>query len=165
MDGVRSANHLFFLGDLNFRIDIPESHPLSYLFKNKNASVGLTPDSTREALKEFDQLTQERQKGNIFVGLREGDFWKFKCTYKYKLGEVDSYRSAFTFLPLKRLSFVSTNRTPSWTDRILYTTHSDSPDAPDESKIHSLLYTSIPSYTTSDHVRPRPPFLFHLTSA
>ena len=37
---------------------------------------------------------------------------------------------------------------PSWTDRILYATHDDSPD---RSRITPLLYTSIPSYTTSDH--------------
>ena len=48
--------------------------------------------------------------------------------------------------------FFSTKRVPSWTDRVLYATHSDSPDTPDESNITNLLYTSIPSYTTSDHV-------------
>lgn len=42
----------------------------------------------------------------------------------------------------------SEKRVPSWTDRILYATHSDSPD---RSGVTSLLYTSIPSYTTSDH--------------
>ncbi len=35
-------------------------------------------------------------------------------------------------------------------------THSDSPDITDDSGITSLLYTSIPSYTTSDHVRRSP---------
>lgn len=49
-------------------------------------------ESVREDLKEYDQLIIERdQKGSAFVGLREGDFWKFKCSYKYKLGEVDKY--------------------------------------------------------------------------
>ena len=49
--------------------------------------------------------------------------------------------------------FLSSKRTPSWTDRVLYSTYTDSPDKPDESNITNLLYTSIPSYTTSDHVR------------
>jgi hypothetical protein len=44
-------------------------------------------------------------------------------------------------------------RAPSWTDRILYATYTDSPDAPEESNIVNLLYTSVPGYTTSDHVR------------
>lgn len=56
------------------------------------------------------------------------------------------------------LSGYSGQRTPSWTDRILYATYSDSPDITDGSNITSLLYTSIPSYTTSDHVRRRPQF-------
>ena len=47
---------------------------------------------------------------------------------------------------------LSTKRVPSWTDRILYATYSDSPDTPDKTNIINLLYTSIPSYTTSDHV-------------
>lgn len=37
---------------------------------------------------------------------------------------------------------------PSWTDRVLYATHNDSPD---RTRVTPLLYTSIPSYTTSDH--------------
>jgi hypothetical protein len=35
----------------------------------------------------------------------------------------------------------------------MYTTHTDSPTAPDKSDIVNILYTSIPSYVTSDHVR------------
>jgi hypothetical protein len=50
----------------------------------------------------------------------------------------------------------STKRTPSWTDRVLYATHTDSSDELDRSNIKNLLYTSIPSYTTSDHVRMPP---------
>ena len=52
----------------------------------------LSQGSSREELKEYDELLQEKKKGNIFVGLREGDFWSFKCTYKYRLKEVDRYR-------------------------------------------------------------------------
>ena len=42
----------------------------------------------------------------------------------------------------------SEKRLPAWTDRILYATYTDSHDA---SGITPLIYTSIPSYTTSDH--------------
>lgn len=52
----------------------------------------LAQDTDRETLKEYDELLQERKKGNVFIGLREGDFWTFKCTYKYRLKEVDRYR-------------------------------------------------------------------------
>ena len=59
--------------------------------------VAETAESSREELKEFDQLTVEKNKGNVFVGLHEGEFWKFKCSYKYKVGEVDQYRLVFMF--------------------------------------------------------------------
>jgi len=78
----------------------------------------------------------EQKKGIVLVGLREGDFWNFKCTYKYGIGEVDKY---------------SSHRTPSWTDRVLYSTYSDDPRTPEKSNITNLLYTSVPGYTTSDH--------------
>jgi hypothetical protein len=86
---IYSTSHLFFLGDLNFRVEIPASHPLSSLDGIKQA---LDDENAREVLKEFDQLLVEHRKGTVFVGLREGEFWKFKCSYKYLHGEVDKYR-------------------------------------------------------------------------
>ncbi|KDR81754.1 hypothetical protein GALMADRAFT_60237 [Galerina marginata CBS 339.88] len=133
---IYDTSHLFLLGDLNFRLEIPKTHPLSAKRLTQDFAHAIESEKTREELKEFDQLTLEKRKGTVFVGLREGDFWKFKCSYKYLLGEVDKY---------------STKRTPSWTDRILYATYTDSPDTPDHSNVTNLLYTSIPSYTTSDH--------------
>nr|GAT60071.1 inositol polyphosphate phosphatase [Mycena chlorophos] len=130
------TSHLFLVGDLNFRVVLPPEHPL----KGAPSAIGqaLTAQSARDAFKEYDQLSVERRNpaNQLFVGLREGEFWKFKCSYKYTIGQVDRY---------------SSKRTPAWTDRVLYTTYSDSPDAPDESAITNVLYTSIPGYTTSDH--------------
>lgn len=59
----------------------------------------LSKESAREALKEYDQLLLERRDPatRLFVGLREGEFWRFKCSYKYKLGEVDKYRCVARF--------------------------------------------------------------------
>ncbi|RDB21468.1 Inositol polyphosphate 5-phosphatase OCRL-1 [Hypsizygus marmoreus] len=131
-----ATSHLFFFGDLNFRMDIPSSHSLSAFYKRLDAARVLDDEKTRAELKEFDQLVVEQRKGNVCTALREGEFWKFKCSYKYLLGEVDRY---------------NTTRIPSWTDRVLYTTHTDSPDNLDKSDITNILYTSIPGYTTSDH--------------
>ena len=59
----------------------------------------------------------------------------------------------------------SLKRAPAWTDRIMYTTYSDSPETPEQSSITNALYTSIPSYTTSDHVRYMAPvILMHLSN-
>ncbi|KAI0281361.1 inositol polyphosphate phosphatase [Russula aff. rugulosa BPL654] len=131
-----STSHLFFLGDLNFRLDLPPTSPFAGRASVQRIEAALDTQSGRDELKEFDQLRQERAKNAIFHGLQEAEFWSFKCTYKYEIGEVDKY---------------SGERTPAWTDRILYATYSDSPDITDGSGITSLLYTSIPSYTTSDH--------------
>jgi hypothetical protein len=87
-----STSHLFFLGDLNFRITIPPSRSHVQTSQSHDILSMLKDDPSREQLKEFDQLLNQRRKGTAFVGLREGPFWTFKCTYKYKLGEVDRYK-------------------------------------------------------------------------
>ena len=47
----------------------------------------------------------------------------------------------------------------------MYATHTDSPDTPEKSNITNILYTSIPSYVTSDHVSfPIATSSRHLTS-
>ncbi|KAI0256666.1 inositol polyphosphate phosphatase [Lactifluus subvellereus] len=131
-----STSHLFFLGDLNFRLSLPPTSPYAGHTNSQHLEAALDTQSGREELKEFDQLLQERRKRTVFQGFREGDFWAFKCSYKFRIGEVDKY---------------SGQRTPAWTDRILYATYSDSADTTDDTGITNLLYTSIPSYTTSDH--------------
>ncbi|GJE90773.1 hypothetical protein PsYK624_069170 [Phanerochaete sordida] len=132
------TSHLFFFGDLNFRIVLPPEHPISQS-STTSADIAhvLEQETVREDLKEYDQLLLERDRhGRAFIGLREGEFWRFKCSYKYKLGEVDKY---------------DLKRHPSWTDRIMYTTYTDSPERPLKSNIVNALYTSIPSYVSSDH--------------
>lgn len=87
-----STSHLFFLGDLNFRVSLPSTHALSGGLQGARVAETLNSENNRELLKEHDQLLMERRKGSVFTGLKEGDFWKFQCSYKYQLGEVDKYR-------------------------------------------------------------------------
>ena len=89
---IFSTSHLFFLGDLNFRLSIPAPHPLSCIVTRPDFPAAMRDQSFRREMKEFDQLLVERRKSTVFVGLREGEFWKFKCSYKYHLGENDKYR-------------------------------------------------------------------------
>ncbi|KAJ3571059.1 hypothetical protein NP233_g4003 [Leucocoprinus birnbaumii] len=133
---IYGTSHLFFLGDLNYRLELPKTHPQYAISRLPEFTKALSSEKIREELKEYDQLTIEKRKGNVFIALHEGEFWKFKCSYKYKLGQVDKYN-------LKRM--------PSWTDRVLYATYNDSPEDAAHSNITNVLYTSIPSYTTSDH--------------
>ncbi|KAL5489844.1 hypothetical protein ACEPAI_4676 [Sanghuangporus weigelae] len=144
---IYDTSHLFFLGDLNFRLAFSSSPDATTPLANGDASQpaqelkaqlidSLKDDLEREKLKEYDELFIERRKGRIFVGLHEGEFWQFKCTYKYNLKEVDRYNE---------------KRSPAWTDRVMFASYFDSPDLPEKSSIEPILYTSIPSYTTSDH--------------
>lgn len=106
-----STSHLFFLGDLNFRVDLPDNHEM---FNNPSAHVteALRESHTRQTLKEFDQLLVERRKRSVFIGFREGEFWQFKCSYKYRLNAVDHYEWAAP-------SFCFMNK-PLWTDQLTY---------------------------------------------
>ncbi|TFK76344.1 DNase I-like protein [Pluteus cervinus] len=132
-----STTHLFYFGDLNFRLQFPETHPMSVICRTKEFAGALDDEIKREEIKDCDQLVNVMKDGRAFADFHEGQFWKFKCSYKYQLGEVDKY---------------SSKRIPSWTDRILYMTSKDAPGASrGDSAITNLLYTSIPSYTTSDH--------------
>ena len=88
---IYDTSHLFFFGDLNFRLAIPPSHPLGAL-SHEALTQKLVAEADREELKNFDELHIERDtRKSCFVGFREGEFWKFKCSYKYKLGEVETY--------------------------------------------------------------------------
>ena len=146
--------------------------------ENHDALVSaLDSESKREELKEYDQLRVEQKKGTVFVGLREGEFWKFKVCSS-RLSPMRSFVQDSSTLGFRsaRISMVlvkstdtgsrephilqrgtdlrrdSSHRTPSWTDRVLYATYSDDPETPEKSNITNLLYTSVPGYTTSDHV-------------
>lgn len=89
---IFSTSHLFFFGDLNFRLELPTSHPLAAVCTTPEFTEALSQEDTRQELKEFDQLLTQVRKGQVFSGLHEGDFWKFQCSYKYELGEVNKYR-------------------------------------------------------------------------
>ena len=176
---IYDTSHLFFFGDLNFRLDLPELHPLRGPENHDSLVSALDSGSKREELKEYDQLRMEQKKGTVLVGLREGDFWNFKvCSPHFVLRVMicaDSWMSGFCSVRINMESVRSTNtgwrefvtsqcgtdsfpdssrRTPSWTDRVLYATHSDDPQTPEKSNITNLLYTSVLGYTTSDHVNP-----------
>ena len=90
---------VFWLGDLNYRID--EGVPLEEVFRHV-ASNNLIH------LRQFDQLNIERLKGNCFHGFSEGDL-SFPPTYKYEPGS-DRYDRR----PDKK------TRAPAWCDRVLW---------------------------------------------
>jgi hypothetical protein len=83
---IYHTTHLFFFGDLNFRVEPPQGMTRDVLEAKIRSEEG------REELRKYEQLSLVRAEGTSFAGLKEGDFWKFQCTYKYRLGTVDQYQ-------------------------------------------------------------------------
>ncbi|KDQ17928.1 hypothetical protein BOTBODRAFT_63676 [Botryobasidium botryosum FD-172 SS1] len=119
---IYNTSHLFFFGDLNFRLSLPPSITREVVLDKMGTLAG------REEAKQWDELSLKRKEGVVLAGMNEGEFWKFPCSYKFIVGEENAY---------------SKKRFPAWTDRIFYATHA--------STITPLIYTTIHSYTTSDH--------------
>ncbi|KAH3687634.1 hypothetical protein WICPIJ_001387 [Wickerhamomyces pijperi] len=95
---------VFWLGDLNYRLNL-ESTQVRQLVDQCSSSGNF------EQLIQFDQLTREIQRGNSFANYQEASV-NFKPTYKYDKG-TDRYDSS------------EKQRTPSWTDRIIYKHNED----------------------------------------
>ncbi|KAI8137256.1 Endonuclease/exonuclease/phosphatase [Fennellomyces sp. T-0311] len=92
---VFHADYLVWLGDLNYRINLPEPEIKSRLRQNE-----------LDVLVDYDQLIVERRAGRAFPMFEEGKV-NFQPTYKYDAG-TDQYDSS------------PKRRAPSWTDRILW---------------------------------------------
>ena len=98
---LRILDHdvVFWLGDLNYRITLPDA-----------AVLALIEDRAWELLMEFDQLHQQRLEGNVFNGFHEPQL-AFVPTYKYDSWGRE-YAAEGEDGPLKR--------TPAWCDRVLF---------------------------------------------
>jgi hypothetical protein len=113
---------VFWLGDLNYRID-----------GNRKAVEKLIKKNAEAALRNNDQLLNEQSRGNVFQGFREGKI-RFNPTYKFDPG-TDTYDTS------------SKQRIPAWTDRILYKTLDDEV----RTRLRLCNYDSQGSLNCSDH--------------
>ena len=95
---IEHHHSIFWLGDLNYRIELPNEKVRSLL-----ATPG---DENLEKLLSRDQLTAEMANESVFKGFMEPSI-QFRPTYKYDHG-TDRYDTS------------EKARIPSWTDRILY---------------------------------------------
>jgi ankyrin repeat protein len=93
-DLLNAFDHCFFMGDLNYRIDMERDEVLELIEQRKFG-----------ALLERDQLMHHRGAGNTLVGFNEGRI-RFAPTYKYERGN--------------RRYTAERMRVPSWCDRILW---------------------------------------------
>mmetsp|Transcript_18358 Transcript_18358/g.26328 ORF Transcript_18358/g.26328 Transcript_18358/m.26328 type:complete len:792 (+) Transcript_18358:113-2488(+) len=97
--GIADHDLVFWLGDLNYRVD--ESLSTEKVIELANANQ-------LDELIVNDQLNIERAQGRVFQGFEEGTL-SFKPTYKYQPG-TDLYEAR----PDKKL------RAPAWCDRVLW---------------------------------------------
>ncbi|XP_061397193.1 type II inositol 1,4,5-trisphosphate 5-phosphatase-like [Musca vetustissima] len=94
---INDHDHIFWIGDLNYRIEEPPGLQLP---------VARSTTQSAEILLQYDQLRQEMRKGNCFEGYTEGPI-NFRPTYKYDPG-TDNYDSS------------EKQRAPAYCDRILW---------------------------------------------
>jgi hypothetical protein len=125
-----SHEYVFWMGDLNYRIDhISTDEVLRRIKENRLDTLIIS-----------DQLYIERQKQNCFTGFREGPL-SFNPTYKYEPG-TDEYEKR-EGKPL---------RAPAWCDRILWKCQHS------EGDVTLMHYRAAPgthsTYTMNHHLSP-----------
>ncbi|KDQ18332.1 hypothetical protein BOTBODRAFT_63341 [Botryobasidium botryosum FD-172 SS1] len=123
--GVFDCDHLFWVVNLNYRIDLPDTEVRELL--EEAIGMGSKDFST---LLEYDQLRVSRSKGRCFHEFKEGTI-NFPPTYRYVIGEEDKQ----VFDPRRR---------PAWTDRIQFWSR-------DESVVEQVSYERHAKIVLSDH--------------
>jgi synaptojanin len=98
------TDHVFWFGDLNYRIDSSSSTAAG--FSNVDLSSSAEVHKTVNSLLAHDQLNVQRQTRRVFRKYMEG-LIGFMPTYKYTIGTSD-----FDNGPKQR--------SPAWCDRVLY---------------------------------------------
>ncbi|KAJ1454194.1 Endonuclease/exonuclease/phosphatase [Pelagophyceae sp. CCMP2097] len=169
LDIVSQFDYVFFFGDLNYRLDLPQAEALHVLEefqacwpsarvqgKGKRGSFvpsmaipgagadaeGFHDRRRRELmrkLREVDQLDSERLAGRAFYGFEEASDFDFGPTYRYLKQVSEDGR---------RIYDKAKGRVPSWCDRVLW---KSSPSGPPATLVSLAAIDSTPDLTTSDH--------------
>ncbi|XP_072246198.1 phosphatidylinositol 3,4,5-trisphosphate 5-phosphatase 1 [Leuresthes tenuis] len=96
--------HLFWLGDLNYRVELPSSEAENIVTKIKQQQY--------QELLHKDQLNMERNDGKVFLHFEEEDI-TFAPTYRFERDTREKY--AYT----KAKATGTKYNLPSWCDRVL----------------------------------------------
>lgn len=135
---ILDHNVVFWLGDLNYRIDAPLSDVVKW-----------TEERNWNALYRADQLQQQMKSCDIFRGFEEGQI-KFPPTYK-----LERYGDKYALDEAGEVK-----RVPAYTDRILWRVGNRGEGTKAKTRLKQQYYHSAPVYS-SDH---RPVFaLFSMT--
>lgn len=130
MDILNQFHHVFWLGDLNYRLDFgaAEETLINPETTAWDAVVQKIKQNDFHTLLEFDELHKEQEAKKVLFSFNEGEI-TFPPTFKMKRDTEDVY---------------DTKRVPAWCDRVLW---SSFPGCP----VDQLSYTSAPSVSSSDH--------------
>jgi hypothetical protein len=82
---IYDSTHLFFFGDLNFRLDVPKA-----LTRTEMERMLRTVEGRKELL-QYDQLVRAQRESRIPL-MKEAPLGDFQPTYKFLLNHVDKYR-------------------------------------------------------------------------
>uniref|UniRef100_A0A8C2GFP8 phosphatidylinositol-3,4,5-trisphosphate 5-phosphatase n=1 Tax=Cyprinus carpio TaxID=7962 RepID=A0A8C2GFP8_CYPCA len=118
--------HLFWFGDLNYRLDMDIQEILNYINRKEF-----------EPLLKVDQLNLEREKNKVFLRFAEEEI-TYPPTYRYERGSRDTY-----VWQKQKATGMRTN-VPSWCDRILWKSYP-------ETHIVCNSYGCTDDIVTSDH--------------
>ncbi|XP_018576609.1 inositol polyphosphate 5-phosphatase E isoform X2 [Anoplophora glabripennis] len=134
-DVTQNFDYVFWSGDLNFRLSTPRAKVLEWLSKTNFP----LPPHLPHGYMHHDQLCSVLADGAAFKGFSEAKI-TFSPTYKYDPGTQNFDTS-------------SKQRTPAYTDRILYKQKSTRrlSGQLETPPLRCLVYDSVPSITTSDH--------------
>jgi hypothetical protein len=133
---LSSMDHVFFAGDLNYRVDLPREYVERCIVETQQQRSESDACSTEHAtnvnallnkLLRRDQLLQAIASGQAFSGFNEGKI-TFLPTFKFDKG-TSHYDTSHK------------QRVPAWTDRIVFRSN----------KIRVLEYQSIAEAKHSDH--------------
>ncbi|KAJ8923183.1 hypothetical protein NQ315_001737 [Exocentrus adspersus] len=132
---TQNFDYIFWSGDLNFRLSTPRAKVLEWLSKTNFP----LPPHLPHGYMHHDQLCSVLADGAAFKGFSEAKI-TFPPTYKYDPGTQNFDTS-------------SKQRTPAYTDRILYKQRSSRrlSGQLDTPPLRCIVYDSVPSITTSDH--------------
>ncbi|KAJ3544105.1 hypothetical protein NMY22_g2904 [Coprinellus aureogranulatus] len=120
------SDALFWMGDLNYRVDIPDIELRRILRDEEWDNAEKFPTLLR-----YDQLIKAQRQGKAFVGFREAPISHFP-TYRFSPG-----------LGMDALGY-DLKRKPAWTDRVLFIPSTTC-------RIEPLSYEAYPQITMSDH--------------
>ncbi|KNZ59807.1 hypothetical protein VP01_165g4 [Puccinia sorghi] len=140
---IYDTSHLFFMGDLNYRISLTPLLTSNLNPMSKEILAQAIQEDRHSCLfPEHDTLSHQHSARNVLVGLREAPI-TFKPTYKYKLDAGNQF-----------VNF--DHRLPGWTDRILVGSWDDderssSSLSSGKSSAQILAYQSVPEFDESDH--------------